>query len=315
MTPRSITLPSYAKVNLYLNVLGKRSDGYHELVTLFERIDLKDEITLERMTRSSIEVFCADWRVPTDRTNCAAKAAEAYCKAAHISEGVRITIDKKIPVSGGLGGGSSNAATVLKGLQQMYGNPLSEDRISEIARTLGSDVPFFLYRQAFALGTGRGDEIQPLDFQPDLWHLLVAPGFPISTKEVYQAFVLTASGGDVKLLQAALKSNDFVRIRSLLFNALEPTVEALYPAIGDVKAAIQTAEGISCPMVSGSGSTVMALYLSQRQAEAAAERISARMKDKSARRKDGFANSFGEQEPGWQVFVVKTNTSCPVVQR
>ena len=305
MISQSITLASSAKVNLYLHVLGKRPDGFHELLTLFERIDLKDTIEIDRIAGSFIEIFCADPRVPQDRTNLAVKAAEAFCQAAGISDGIRITIDKKIPVSGGLGGGSSNAAVVLQGLQQMYGNPLPEKRLEEIARTLGSDVPFFLHPEPFAVGTGRGDQIQRLDFQPNLWHLLVAPGFPISTKEVYRAFAasrtsgagpstglgagLTASGADVTLLQAALKSDDFGRIRSLLFNALEPTVEALYPAIMDVKAAIQTDGGIPCPMVSGSGSTVMALCSSQKEAEKAAE-------------------SIVRREPGWQVFVVKTGS-------
>ncbi|MBI3615020.1 MAG: 4-(cytidine 5'-diphospho)-2-C-methyl-D-erythritol kinase [Candidatus Omnitrophica bacterium] len=283
---KSVTLPAYAKVNLYLDVLGKRPDGYHELVTLFERIDLADELTLEPIPGKEIEIRCDDPQIPRDRSNLAARAADSYRRALGISQGVRISLKKKIPVAAGLGGGSSDAAATLKGLQELNGNPLPQEELHRLAGGLGADVPFFLSPGPLALGRGRGDELHPLEVRPSLWHLLVFPSFPIPTKAVYQAYRLTAPGPDVTLLTRALRDNHVPGICDLLFNALEPTVEALYPALLSVKAALRRA-GLARPIVSGSGSTVMALCASQKEASFAA----------------GFLR---EQEPGWQLFVAGT---------
>ncbi|MBI3332810.1 MAG: 4-(cytidine 5'-diphospho)-2-C-methyl-D-erythritol kinase [Candidatus Omnitrophica bacterium] len=288
---KSVSLFACAKVNLYLEVVGKRPDGYHDLLTLFERIDLADEITVEEIPGGRIELTCDDPDLPCDGANLAVRAAEGYRRAIGSAQGFRILLRKRIPVGAGLGGGSSDAAATLQGLQQLTGDGLPAADLLTVAKGLGADVPFFLTQTPWALGKGRGDECEPLGIDTHLWHLLVFPRFPISTKSVYQALTpsgrLTPSGGDVTLLTRALRDSDVSRVPDLLFNALEPTVETLYPAIRDVKSAIRTAGGQLRPIVSGSGSTVMALCLSRAQAQEA-------------------ARALKERRPQWQWFVAGT---------
>ncbi len=298
----SVTVPAHAKVNLFLDVVGKRSDGYHELVTLFERIDLADELVLERIPGGRIEVECDHPDLPRDGSNLVARAAEAYRKASGWEDGVRIRLKKRIPVAAGLGGGSSDAASTLQGMRELTGRSLPETKWRELARGLGSDVPFFLGPGPFALGRGRGDELEPVTAAARLWHLLVFPGFPVPTKSVYQAFRLprerrsgqaftawaglTPSRPDVTLLIRALRDRRVPQIVDRLFNALEPTVERLYPALRRVKAVLKKRTGLA-PRVSGSGSTVMAVCASRAEAEAAAQLLK-------------------KEEPDWQLFVAAT---------
>ena len=289
---KSVTLPAYAKVNLYLDVLGKRPDGYHELLTLFERVDLADEVTIELKPGKQLELECNHPAVPRDGTNLSLRAAETYQQAAGWFQGLRIVLKKRIPVAGGMGGGSSNAAATLHGLQMLSGEALPKEKLFQLANGLGADVAFLLAQVPWALGRGRGDQIEPLSLSTRLWHLLIAPGFPIPTKAVYQAFALTAPGPDVRLLEDALRSSDLPRVRGLLFNALEPTVEALYPAIRHVKATVEKKAGLPRPMVSGSGSTVFVVCASQEEAE------------------EG-CRALKKREPRWDLFVAST---CPVVQ-
>ena len=287
----SVTLPAYAKVNLYLSVLGKRPDGYHELLTLFERITLADQVTVQRTRTGEVELECDSPMVPHDAGNLAVRAVEVFRKASSWSDGIRIRLEKNVPVGAGLGGGSSDAAAVLVALQELSDSVLSKEQLLDCARNIGADVAFFVAQVPWALGKGRGDQIEPVSEGTRVWHLLVTPDFAIPTKEVYQAFSpspgLTGSGPDVTLLLRALKDNQSFRVREFLFNALEPTVEALYPAIRDVKAVVQMPGGLVRPCVSGSGSTVFAVCDSEAQGRAAADQIH-------------------RQEPGWRVAVVAT---------
>ena len=291
---KSVTRAAYAKVNLYLDVVGKRPDGYHELVTLFERVDLADTLTLSLRPGGEIEVQCDDPGVPCDGTNLVARAAEDFRKALNSSQGVRIALKKKIPVAAGMGGGSSDAAATLLGLQELMGSPLPEQELMRLAKELGADVPFFLTSEPLALGKGRGDELEPLEGRPHLWHLLVFPGFPIPTKQVYQAYSsstelragLTHPKPDVTLLICALRDNHVPGMSDFLFNALEPTVEVLCPALRHVKATLRRV-GLAHPMISGSGSTVFALCDSQEEAVSAAQVLE-------------------KQEPGWRLYVAGT---------
>ncbi len=329
---RAVSVPAYAKVNLFLDVVGKRPDGYHSLVTLFERIDLADRLTVELTGDGRIECLCDSPQVPVDGTNLAVRAAFAYRQATNDSLGIRIQLKKQIPVAAGLGGGSSDAAATLLALQQLSSNRLSEAELDRIARQLGSDVPFFLAQRPWALGRGRGEELEPVTFPMSLWHLLVYPNVPISTRAVYQAFTpsarlrgasqvyrlsfprkwesdphfheddsqkrrriwdapslrtgLTAPGADVTLICRALRENHVRQVEELLFNALEPTVEALYPVVREVKATIRRVTH-SRPLVSGSGSTVLALCATEQEAQRVAQRLR-------------------ERETGWQMFVAAT---------
>ena len=187
-----------------------------------------------------------------------------------------------------MGGGSSNAAATLQGLQVLSGGRLEQGKLQQIARELGSAVPFFLSPTPWALGPGRGELIQPLALKARLWHLLVYPRFLVPTKAVYQAVTLTPPGPDVRLLTDALREKTQVReINDLLFNSLEPTVEALYPAIRHVKAAIQSQGGCARPMVTGSGSTVMAVCVSEEEAK-------------------NSLHALQSRAPEWQLFLAST---------
>ncbi|MBI1953286.1 MAG: 4-(cytidine 5'-diphospho)-2-C-methyl-D-erythritol kinase [Candidatus Omnitrophica bacterium] len=282
-----VVWPAYAKVNLHLAVLGKRRDGTHELLTVFERIDLADRLKIEWIPARGVEIRCSHPGVPCDASNLAARAAEVFLRAARIRRGVRITIEKKIPVAAGLGGGSSDAAAALLGLSKLSGRKLAKEKLLDLAKGLGADVPFFLAQTPFALGRGRGDEIKALPWKARLWHLIVFPRFAVPTRSVYQAFALTAPAPDARLLFCALKEKRLSQVRDHLFNALEPTVEALYPAIRDVKSAVERKGGLPHPMVSGSGSTVFALGRSRRECLAAAGKLA-------------------PKASGWQVLVCAT---------
>jgi 4-diphosphocytidyl-2-C-methyl-D-erythritol kinase len=181
---RVLRLPSFAKVNLGLEVLGTRADGYHELRTIFQTISLHDDLEL-RPHASAIEVRCDHPGVPTDHTNLAHRAAEELRRFAGISKGVTITITKRIPVAGGLGGGSSNAAAVLIGLDRLWRLGLGHARLHPLARRLGADVPYFLVGGT-ALGLGRGDEVYPLLRQVRASVVVVDPGRPLSTAAVFR---------------------------------------------------------------------------------------------------------------------------------
>jgi 4-diphosphocytidyl-2-C-methyl-D-erythritol kinase len=179
-----LRLPSFAKVNLGLEVLGTRADGYHELRTIFQTISLHDDVEL-RPHASAIEVRCDHPDVPTDATNLAHRAAVELRRFAGIARGVTITITKRIPVAGGLGGGSSNAAVTLIGLDRLWRLGLGPARLHPLARRLGADVPYFLMGGT-ALGLGRGDEVYPLLRQVSAHVVVVDPGRPLATAAVFR---------------------------------------------------------------------------------------------------------------------------------
>jgi len=283
--------PAFAKVNLFLDTLEKRPDGYHTLKTLFERIDLADEVALRPIPGSQIRCRCSDPALPADRSNLAVRAAEGYQALLGKPLGVEITLTKRIPMAAGLGGGSSDAAAVLAGLQEMTGGGVDPKALLDLARTLGADVPFFLADVPFAWGEGRGDKIAPADFSVRLRHLLVQPDFPIPTAAVYRGHVLTPFHPDARLLSEAVKTGRVERIRPHLYNALEPSVERLFPAVAGVKRALEEA-GLKRPMVSGSGSTVFALCDGREPAAGAMERLS-------------------KQHPTWRVWTSQTSGSIP----
>jgi 4-diphosphocytidyl-2-C-methyl-D-erythritol kinase len=181
---RALRLPSYAKVNLGLEVLGTREDGYHELRTVFQTITLHDDVEL-RAHSHAIEVRCDHPGVPTDETNLAWRAAAALKAFARVSRGVTITLKKRIPVAGGLGGGSSNAAVVLLGLDRMWRLGLGPTGLHPLAARLGADVPFFLLGGT-ALGLGRGDEVYAVLPQLRAHVVVVDPGRPLSTAAVFR---------------------------------------------------------------------------------------------------------------------------------
>ena len=259
-----------AKVNLALEVLDQRTDGYHEIATVMQTVDLADRLTLEES--DALELRCAASDVPTDETNLALSAALALRDAAAVTRGVRITLDKRIPVAAGLGGGSSDAAAVLVGLNCLWGLRWSAARLAEVAVTLGMDVPFFL-RGGAALGTGRGERLRPLTGAP-LALVLANPGAGVSTAEAYGRVTraMYSDGARCRAVIAALRSRRPARVAANLYNGLEGAVRPGHPEIARMRAALLAAGALGAAM-SGSGPTVFAVARSFEQARQIRARV------------------------------------------
>jgi 4-diphosphocytidyl-2-C-methyl-D-erythritol kinase len=264
---KPFTLFSFAKLNLALKVVGRRPDGFHELVTLFERIDLHDDVTFTSAKDGEFSIRCDDKRVPCDERNLIWKAARILSDGEKVNKGARIVIKKRIPVAAGLAGGSSNAATALFGLNKLWNLGLSQKKLLSYAGKIGSDVAFFFYDVPFAVGTGRGEIIKPLGLKTRLWHFLVVPQAPLLTKDVYGSFLqsFTKCRGDVNIILRSLGNNDPSGVGAGLFNDLEDPILALKPHLGKLKARVarQDVLGVS---FSGSGPSVFAVTASEKEA-------------------------------------------------
>ncbi len=259
---RSLVVPSFAKLNLGLEVLGVRADGYHELRTLFQSIDLHDDVRISE-TRSGVSVTCRQPGVPKGRTNLAHRAAGELLRRAGVKRGVHIDIVKRIPVGGGLGGGSSNAAAVLLALDRLWGLGLGRPGLLRIARRLGADVPYFL-TGGTALGVARGDEIYPLREQIRAFVVLV-PSRALRTASVFKRIDAQLTPRENSLTISRFVSSDLrgaVRF-GILENELEQA--ALEEAPDVAKSArrmrvILVEEGAVLAQMSGSGSTFFGLF-------------------------------------------------------
>ncbi len=268
----TLTRQSPCKVNLLLNILGKRADGFHELETILQPVPVCDELQFNR-DGHRIELTCNHPSLPVDSRNLVYRAAAAFLKTARRSEGVRIHLEKRIPLAAGLGGGSGNAACTLLGLNDLFSQPLAARQLEEIAATLGSDVPFFLQNQP-ALATGRGENITPLDLSPALrgvFVLLIHPGFGISTAWAYQALAgypqaLNGRPGRAQKLASLLQTVDLAAAANEFYNALEAPALNKYPLLALFQEFLK-ANGAVAAMMSGSGSTTFALVKGQKAAE------------------------------------------------
>jgi 4-diphosphocytidyl-2-C-methyl-D-erythritol kinase len=260
---RILRLRSFAKVNLGLEVLGPREDGYHELRTIFQSIDLHDDVVLRSRPRG-VEVRCDHPLVPCDQTNLAARAALALQQHAGVRQGVEIRITKRIPVGGGLGGGSSNAAAVLMGLNRLWKLELGPERLHQMARRLGADVPYFLVGGT-ALGVSRGDEVYPLRWQLRAALVLVDPGIPVSTAGVFRRVAATLtprvnSNSIFYFVSRELKGvGGFRLLRNDLEEAALQEAPALREPAGRIRARLQR-QGARLVALSGSGSTFFGLF-------------------------------------------------------
>lgn len=289
----SVTLHPSAKVNLYLAILGRRPDGYHTLDTLYERLDLADDLRLTR-AESGVALRCADPSIPTDDRNLVVQAAQRFFQATGIDGGVDAALTKRIPAAGGLGGGSSDAAAALQGLNALYGMPLDQARLMALGAQLGADVPFFVSDAVVGWGRERGDVITPLapPVKP-FWHVLVHPGVPVPTPAVYAQFdrlategsphqgiraALTPPRADATLLARLVQAGDPAALAGHLANALEPAIEASYPAVRHWKAVLSEAGALGV-LVSGSGSTTYGLARDEAHAREVAARVRQRQPD------------------------------------
>ena len=255
--PRRLVLRTRAKVNLALEVLGERGDGYHDIATLLQTVDLSDRLVLEES--SSLALAADDPTLPTDETNLVLASARLLSATAGISRGASIRLEKRIPVAAGLGGGSSNAAGTLWGLNRLWRLRWPMRRLTELATELGMDVPFFLMGGR-ALAAGRGEILTPLPSTPGLSLVLVNPNFRLSTREVYARVPprLAEGGSRVSALIQALKTRNMTRAAANLYNSLEAVVAPAYPVITRIKSALLAAGALGAVM-SGSGPTVVGL--------------------------------------------------------
>ncbi|MCP4229793.1 MAG: 4-(cytidine 5'-diphospho)-2-C-methyl-D-erythritol kinase [bacterium] len=268
----NVTVKSPAKVNLILLVLGKRDDGYHELATLFAPLGLSDVIRIERRDDEEITIACPAPFVPEDESNLAVKAARAFLDDYRVKGGVHIEIDKVIPVGSGLGGGSSNAAAVLRALPEIYGLSASGDDLSAIGARLGADIPFFL-QDGWAIGRGRGEVLTPVKSRPGIPILLVRPDFGISTPQVYGEMRPDEFSADESALDSLLAALDepIAEYWPLARNDLEQAVLRVAPRLLEAKDEFW-GEGLR-GMVSGSGSTVFCPMDDEAKARILADRL------------------------------------------
>jgi 4-diphosphocytidyl-2-C-methyl-D-erythritol kinase len=275
---RTLTLSCPAKVNLFLEVTGKRRDGYHDLLTLFARISLADSLTLRLSKRPGIRLSVTNKAnlepIPPEK-NLAWRAADAFCRAFTIAPALDIRLVKRIPAGAGLGGGSSNAAVVLEGMSRLYRrrSPADRRRLLRLAAELGSDVPFFLAGSAFCEGRGRGERLKSLPLRPGRHTLVVYfPGFPVPTPGVYAALdrpgpaeVASSRRAYRRLVKTMSAGAGPAAWAPLMMNRLEDPVLPAYPAIARARRRLAAA-GAAGTMMSGSGSTVFAVASSRRAA-------------------------------------------------
>lgn len=267
-----ISFKAPAKINLFLEISGKRDDGYHEIETVMQEIDLVDNLQFEEI-REGVKLKCNDKNIPSDENNLVCKAANLILNECGIKKGVLISLEKNIPVGAGLGGGSSDAAATLKALNLLWKIGLNDAELMEFAAKLGSDIPFFIQGKT-SLCSGRGEKITPIEVKSKMNYLIIFPHINISTATIYRNLKidLTKKIIDVSFFLDALKHHKAAGISKLLFNRLEEVIFATYPGLLDVKKALGHF-GFCGLSVSGSGSAFFGLCKDRQQAEAIKSKI------------------------------------------
>lgn len=299
---KKLTVPSFAKLNLFLRVLSKRRDGYHSIQSIFERIDLFDTLIFALRKDSRISISSDSNQLPrTSEKNLVYQSARLLQEYCRVSLGADIRIIKRIPVGAGMGGGSSNAGATLLALNKLWGLRLSRRELLLLAARIGSDVPFFVCGSPFAEVSGRGERIKPLLrlSKRVLWHVVVVPRIMVPTPAIYRAWdklpeklkrgtrgSLTRKKYNVKITHLALEKGDYRLLENALFNSLQDVTRSLYPAVRRVEEALAAA-GCRSVLMSGSGPSVFGICSSRKEAFTLLRRIT-----KSNRR--------------WRVFAVRT---------
>ena len=250
------TFLSPAKINLCLHVLGQRKDGYHELAMAMQRVDLFDQVQIRINQKPGVRVCCTDVNLAEGEENIAARAARLLLAEAQLDCGIDVDIEKRIPVAAGLGGGSSNAATVLTALDQLLGLNLGRKRLMRLGAQLGADVPFFVFA-ASAWATGIGTRLELLPILPPVAYLLINPKIAVSTAEVYQSLQLTKGGELANLPRFSVVTRE--DLCAALHNDLESVVLQRYPLIAEIKQQLLD-HGALGALMSGSGATVFGVY-------------------------------------------------------
>lgn len=254
-----ITLEAFGKINLSLDVLHKRADGYHELNTIMQQIDLKDTIILRELNEG-VKIECNNREVPLDNTNLVYKAWEKVIEKTGINRGIHIIIDKKIPIASGLAGGSTNGAAVLKGLNKLWGLNLSQQELMDIGLEIGADVPFCIMGGT-AQAKGIGEKLTKLKSFSNKMVLLANVGIPISTAYVYGNLNLSTINSriDIDKMVQYIEQDDLPKLAQSMANVIEQVVIKEYPIIDKIKKDMIKCGALGSIM-SGSGPTVFGLF-------------------------------------------------------
>lgn len=252
--------PAFAKINLTLDVLDKREDGYHDIKSVMQTVSLRDDIRLDIGTGEPWRISCDTPGIPLDNTNLAWKAAEVFFAAARKDpEGLHIHILKRIPSQAGLGGGSADAAAVLRGLNRHYGNPFSIGALAELGAQVGSDVPFCTLCGT-AVAEGRGEKLRKLPDMPDCVFVICKPDFSVSTPVLFKKLDETAIARrpDHRAMESAILGGDLGKVAENLFNVFDPVVSAQHPELNYIKSICHSYGALNQQMT-GSGSAVFAI--------------------------------------------------------
>lgn len=266
-----ISIKAYAKINLGLNVLRKRDDGYHDVSMIMQSINLYDTLTIKRMENTGISVSTNLSYLPTDKGNLVYLAAKLFVDTFHITDGLYINLDKKIPVAAGLAGGSSDAAATLKALNELYQTGLTLNELMNLGIKLGADVPYCIMLGT-ALSEGIGEILTPLDPIPPCYIILVKPSISVSTKYVYENLLINSDifHPDIKKMIHAIESRDLNELASHMDNILQTVTIKNYPIITKIKEQLLEL-GALTSLMSGSGPTVFGIYDKKEIAEKAYE--------------------------------------------
>lgn len=251
---------AYAKVNLTLDVLDKREDGYHDLKSVMQTLSIRDDIEIDVGTGKPWKLLCSKEGIPTDERNLAWKAAKVYCDALNKDpNGLEIRITKRIPVEAGLGGGSADAAAVLRALNDYYGNPLSILALAELGAQVGSDVPFCVVGGT-AMVEGRGEKLRKLPDMPDCIFVVCKPDFSVSTPELYKKIdeVAIPKRPDHQAMESALLASDLEKVAHNLHNVFDPVVTDEHLELNYIKSLFHQYGAVGYQMT-GSGSAVYAI--------------------------------------------------------
>ena len=265
-----LELKAYAKVNLGIDVIGKRPDGYHEVRMIMQTVKLYDRITMEKNDSGNIILSTNLPYLPVNEKNLVYRAIDMIRNAYGITDGVTASIVKRIPIAAGMAGGSSDAAAAFVGMNQLFHLGITQQELMDYGVKLGADIPYCIMRGT-ALSEGIGEILTPLPPIPNCWFLIVKPTFSMSTKFVYENLHLDeiAVHPDIDGMKEALYQRDLIGVTDRMENVMEQVTKKHYPAIGEIKD-IMRKEGALNALMSGSGSTVFGIFKSKETAEKAA---------------------------------------------
>ncbi|MBP3360051.1 MAG: 4-(cytidine 5'-diphospho)-2-C-methyl-D-erythritol kinase [Clostridia bacterium] len=270
---------AFAKINLTLDVLGKRADGYHDIETVMQSVSLFDLVIIDKTAAKGIRITTNIRSLPCNEKNIAYKAAALFFEETGAPGGVKMLFHKNIPIGAGLAGGSADGAAVLVSMNRLFGNPLSDERLLELGARIGADVPFCI-RCGAAVARGIGEKLSPAPHMPGIPLLIVKPKISISTAEMYEALddVIITKRPDTGRMLEALRSAAAENVAAELCNVMEPPACEKYPVIGEIKKKMLSCGALGAAMT-GSGSAVFGIFASKRSADAAVSHFSGDFKN------------------------------------